>query len=73
MRAAIPHRTYCGRVRALATRCSIRVLYCLSSSALVLSVDLCAAMGVCGAVTTCSWALRSPKEAPGAAEARAGV
>ena len=46
---------------------------CLSSSVLVLSVDLCAAMGVCGAVTTCIWALRSPKEPPGAAEARAGV
>ena len=46
---------------------------CLSSSVLVLSANLCAATGVCGAETTCIWALRSPKEAPGAAGARAAV
>ena len=45
---------------------------CLSSSVLVLSVDLCAAVGVCGAVTTCIWALRSPREVPGAAERTGG-
>ena len=45
----------------------------LSSSLLVLSADLCAATGMCGAVITCIWALCSPKESLGAAYARAAV
>ena len=43
-----------------------------SSSVSVLSMDLCAAMGMCGAVTTGIWALCSPREVPGAAERTGG-